>query len=270
MDVKLVKAELKDAQLILEGQREAFLPDAGRYHAGDMDPANEKLENIQKAITDEYFYMIFADGEFAGALMIEKDPDPLHLKLHTLYVLPDLHNRGIAGKAVDLAEKLHSRAVEWALNTPSDLANNRHLYEKKGYVKRREVKINDFLTLSYYSKAGEAAPRYEAAVNRSEAQSSTIELRKGQRFTVGPKFEGNEGWNGWYHCTTEGRSGWVPESVIDFDNAEGTAKEDYSSFELDIVKGETLRGLKETGDWIWCENSKGARGWVPKDCIRQI
>lgn len=267
MDVKLVKAEIKHAQMILDGQREAFLPLLERYNDGDMDPANEKLENISKAIENEYFYIILAGEAFAGALMIEKAPDPLHLKLHTVYVLPAFQNKGIAGRAIDIAEGLHEDAVEWTLNTPADLVNNRRLYEKKGYIKRGEVNINDALTLSYYSKAGSGALRCEAAESRNAAQNGRIELRKGQRFSVGPKYDGGEGWHGWYHCTAGSGSGWVPESIIDFDGSEGAAKEDYSSVELDIEKGEELICFKETGGWMWCENSKGMRGWVPQECL---
>ncbi len=270
MDVKLVRAGSKDAQLILEGQRKAFWPLLEKYQDGAADPANESIENIRKAIENEYFYLIFADETFAGALMIEKDPDTYHLKLHTVYVIPGFQNKGIAGEAIDMAESLHSEAVEWTLNTPADLENNRHLYEKKGYIKRGEKKINDLLTLSYYSKAGRAAHVYEATESRDVKQGVSFELHKGQRFSVGPKYEGNKGWDGWYHCVAESGNGWVPESIISFDAAEGNAKEDYSSFELSIKKVETLKGIKETGGWILCENGKGIRGWVPKECLRII
>lgn len=122
--------------------------------------------------------------------------------------------------------------------------------------------------LANYSKAGAAALCYEAAESRTAVNSITIELSKGQRFSVGAKYEGDEGWDGWYYCIAEGGSGWLPESIIDFDGAEGTAKEDYSSFELSIVKGEKLRGLNKTGGWIWCENSRGERGWVPEGSLK--
>ncbi len=267
MNVTLVKAGQKDAQLILAGQREAFLPMLERYNAGDMDPANEKIENIQKAIEREYFYKILADGTFAGAMMIEKEGE-LHLKLHTLYVKPDMQNKGIGGRAIDIAEKLHADAVEWTLNTPADQENNRHLYEKKGYVKRGERKINDALTLIYYSKAGSGAPVFIAAQSRDPKQSETIELKKGQRFKVGEEYQGPEGWDGWFYCTADTNRGWVQESFIERQGEGGIAKEDYSSFELMIEQGEKLRCLRETGGWALCENSRGGRGWVPMECLR--
>lgn len=270
MDVTLAVARQNDAVMILEGQRKAFLPSLERYQDGDMDPANEKLENIQRAIENEYFYVILADGEFAGALMIEKDPDRQHLKLHTIYVLPEFQNRGIAGCAIDIAQRLHDDAADWRLNTPADLANNRHLYEKKGYIKRSEIKINDLLTLVYYSKCGESAIPYRAETDRDARRDDPIELHRGQSFSVGEAFQEQEGWDGWYFCIAGAKSGWVHESVIKMQGGKGVAKEDYSARELSLKKGEKLKGIKETGGWIWCENEKGERGWTPKCCLKRV
>ncbi|MGE5494381.1 MAG: GNAT family N-acetyltransferase [Burkholderiales bacterium] len=184
MNVTLVRAGSKDAETILEGQRNAFLPMLERYNDGDMDPANEKLENIQKAIRGQHFYKILADGKFAGALLIEEERGGERLKLHTLYVLPELQNMGIGGRAIDIAERLHQGAADWTLNCPADLENNRHLYEKKGYIKRSEQKINDALTIVNYTKCGDAAAVYEAIAAREAKRDGVIELAKGESVSV--------------------------------------------------------------------------------------
>lgn len=270
MDVTLVSAGTGDAATILDGQRRAFLPQLERYQDGDMDPANEKLENIQKAICDEYFYMILADGAFAGALLIKEERGGERLKLHTVYVLPELQNIGIAGRAIDIAERMHAYAADWALNCPADLKNNRHLYEKKGYIKRREIRINGALTLASYSKCGEGAARCEAVTAHKAKQGDPIELIKGQSFSVGEAFQEQEGWDGWYFCTAGAKSGWVHESVIDMRGDKGVAKEDYSARELSLEKGEKLRAIRETGGWMWCENERFERGWAPKSCLKRV
>jgi GNAT superfamily N-acetyltransferase len=270
MDVTLVRAVIEDAETILEGQRNAFLPMLERYNDGDMDPANEKLENIQKAIRGQHFYKILADGKFAGALLIEEERGGERLKLHTLYVLPELQNMGIGGRAIDIAERLHQGAADWTLNCPADLPNNRHLYEKKGYIKRGEQKINDALTIVYYTKCGDAAAAYEAIAAREAKRDGLIELVKGQSVSVGEAFFEQEGWDGWYYCTAAEQSGWVHESVLDIHGGKGVAKEYYSSNELDLEKGERLRGIAETGGWVWCENSRFERGWVPLGCLKRL
>lgn len=270
MNVTLVKASTEDAQAIWCGQREAFLPLLERYRDGDADPANEKLESIKDAIEQEYFYVILADGEFAGALMIEKNPDEKRLKLHTVYVKPALQSRGIAGRAIDIAEKLHA-PVEWTLNTPADLEGNRHLYEKKGYYLRGCLKINERLTLAYYSKAGAGAHIYEAVKAREPERGEPLILKKGDAVSVGETYEGPEGWDGWVRCTAEdGASGWVIKSAVDIREGIGIAMEDYSSFELDIEKGERLCALRSAGGWLWCENEQGKRGWVPEEYLKAM
>lgn len=269
MDVTLISAGQGDAETILMGQRKAFLPTLERYHVGDMDPANEKLENIQKSIRGQYFYMILADGKFVGALLAEEERGGERMKLHTLYVLPGLQNMGIGGRAIDIAERLHP-AADWTLNCPADLENNRHLYEKKGYVKRREHKVNDALTIVYYTKCGAAAAAYEAIADRETKRNDVIELARGQSVTVGEAFLEQEGWDGWYFCMAAEQTGWVHESVLDMHGGKGVANEDYSSKELDLKKGEQLRGITETGGWIWCENSRFERGWAPLSCLKRL
>lgn len=54
------------------------------------------------------------------------------------------------------------------------------------------------------------------------------------------------------------------------DGEQGTMKEDYSSFELDIKQGELLKALRSTGGWLWCENEQGKRGWVPQELLKRI
>lgn len=61
----------------------------------------------------------------------------------------------------------------------------------------------------------------------------------------------------------QGRSGWIPDRVLDRDSDVAQCIEDYSARELDVDAGESLRLLHETGGWWWCENARGQQGWVP-------
>ncbi len=60
-----------------------------------------------------------------------------------------------------------------------------------------------------------------------------------------------------------GRSGWIPDDVLDRDNGQARCTEDYSARELDVDATETVHLLRETGGWWWCENARGQQGWVP-------
>jgi len=70
MEVRIERAKLEDAELILEGQRKCFLPLLERYQDHDLNPCNEKLESIQKSIIEHYFYKILVDGKFSGAVYV--------------------------------------------------------------------------------------------------------------------------------------------------------------------------------------------------------
>jgi ribosomal protein S18 acetylase RimI-like enzyme len=49
-------------------------------------------------------------------------------------------------------ESTFPKVKTWSLNTPKDNRRNRHFYEKLGYKKNGEAKINDRLTLIEYKK----------------------------------------------------------------------------------------------------------------------
>jgi len=44
---------------------------------------------FKKSIIEHYFYKILVDGKFSGAVYVHENPDKLHMKLHTIYVLPE-------------------------------------------------------------------------------------------------------------------------------------------------------------------------------------
>jgi GNAT superfamily N-acetyltransferase len=161
MDITLEQAKLEDAELILAGQRMCFLPLLERYQDHDFNPCNEKITSIQDSILNHYFYKILLNERFVGAIFVHENPDKLHFKLHTIYVLPEYQNKGVGSRAIDLVEKKHNDAIEWFLETPHDLRRNHHLYEKKGYMRTgHEEKINDNLTLVHLKKIQDNHMKY--------------------------------------------------------------------------------------------------------------
>lgn len=69
---------------------------------------------------------------------------------------------------------------------------------------------------------------------------------------------------GWVWCTAaDGRQGWVPRLFLKGEGANVTADRDYDARELSISAGERLTLLEEVNGWVWVENGRGERGWVP-------
>lgn len=95
-----------------------------------------------------------------------------------------------------------------------------------------------------------------------------ITLQCGDALCVGERYEGTEGWDGWYFCTVPGRpGGWVPEQLIARQpDGTGRALADYCARELDVDPGEVLRGSRTLNGWLWCHRAgqgPDASGWVP-------
>ncbi|KAA8995771.1 ligand-binding protein SH3 [Affinibrenneria salicis] len=101
--------------------------------------------------------------------------------------------------------------------------------------------------------------------HRSEYPEPVIP-NKGEPVSIGEKYQGPEGWEGWYFCTAPGQaSGWGPEQVIErFDDATGRAREDYSARELDVDEGDILTAATTLNGWVWCSRPcRSEAGWVP-------
>jgi uncharacterized protein YgiM (DUF1202 family) len=72
----------------------------------------------------------------------------------------------------------------------------------------------------------------------------------------------------WVWCTDpRGKSGWVPQNLIDPNNH--TARCDYSAIELSAHIGETLTIESTNNGWHWCTNQQGQRGWIPIDHLTE-
>lgn len=100
-----------------------------------------------------------------------------------------------------------------------------------------------------------------------------IELRRGDRVSVGPEYDGPEGWRGWRLCAAAGqKDGWVPEQMIELDGTGGgIMKEDYCARELTTSVGERVIGSRIVNGWLWASRpSDGATGWVPISTVRAL
>ena len=92
-------------------------------------------------------------------------------------------------------------------------------------------------------------------------------LHKGDKVLLGKEYSNNPNWKNWVWCQKIGseNTGWVPKQIIQITNDTGIVLEDYSANELNVQKNEKVTALRELNGWIWCLNSHGKKGWVPKE-----
>ena len=96
--------------------------------------------------------------------------------------------------------------------------------------------------------------------------SHPIAMQAGDRIQIGRR---DEDYQGWIWCThSDGRSGWVPESLVSIDGNDGRAQCDYTAKELSAVTGEVLELGEAHSGWIWATNSRGESGWLPIDHLK--
>lgn len=155
MEIKLVKVGIEDAEKLWKMQTYAFKDLYEKYQDTATSPATEKLDKIIMRLNQPftYYYYIEADGVIVGAIrIVDKHDNAEPKRISPIFVLKEHRNKGLAQKAIQLAEKLHGNS-NWELDTILQEEGNCYLYEKLGYYQTGKMeKINDKMTLVYYKK----------------------------------------------------------------------------------------------------------------------
>lgn len=114
---------------------------------------------------------------------------------------------------------------------------------------------------------------YEVIELHRSNYPNPITIRKGTKLKLGNKYSGTENWDNWRYCYTldNGAEGWVPEQLLIVENEYGVILEDYTAKELNVEKGEIIKGMRELNGWLWCiKIIDRDEGWLPKDKLRII
>ncbi len=158
MEVKLVRADAKDAKELHAMQVKSFRELLEKYQDFDTSPANESVEKVEARLKQEftYFYFICVGTQKAGAIrIVDKKEKGKNKRISPIFLLPEFQNQGIAQKAILLCEKIHGSKC-WELDTILQEVKNCHLYEKMGYRQTGKTEvINERLTLVFYEKKGQ-------------------------------------------------------------------------------------------------------------------
>ncbi|MFV3288455.1 SH3 domain-containing protein [Pseudomonas sp. NY11955] len=100
-----------------------------------------------------------------------------------------------------------------------------------------------------------------------------IRFAKGTLLDIGPRYEGEPGWQDWYLCTCAGQEpGWVPAQLIErLSVCQGRALDHYSAHELDVDPGQRVQMVRPLNGWVWCRRQgNGELGWLPAEKVRRV
>jgi isopentenyldiphosphate isomerase len=152
-NIVLRSANSTDAQILLDIQKEVFLPLYEKYHDHGTSPVNQTLEKFLKRFDIGDYYKIFHQNYLVGSVFVyEKEPGVMIL--HIINIIRRSQNKGIAQEVMKRLELMYPQATCWELETILSEKRNCYLYEKMGYVQSGELKvINDKMTLVIYKKS---------------------------------------------------------------------------------------------------------------------
>jgi ribosomal protein S18 acetylase RimI-like enzyme len=144
-------SKYEEANKLLRIQKEAFYPDLLKYKDYHTSPASESIDYFLVRMLSTSHYSIFVEETLAGGICVVKQSKD-HNYLYRIYLGPDFQNKGLGTGILQKLEHKFPQVKKWTLDTPKDNLRNRHFYEKFGYKKTGEQKINEYLTLIDYEK----------------------------------------------------------------------------------------------------------------------
>lgn len=145
INIKLEKAQLADAEMIVRINTAAYNSDKNQFGGGGDGgpPGYDSLEHIKGSITRFPSYKICLGEETIGWFLLA-DVDENMVELHNFCINPACHNRGYGFAALQLMETLIPKGKLWILGTPHYSVKNQHVYEKAGF-KRAGIFEDGFL-----------------------------------------------------------------------------------------------------------------------------
>ena len=153
--MKLVRAQVQDAERIWKMQIDAFSELYAKYEDTETSPAVEPLEKVIMRLEQPYtyYYFIEVDGTVVGAIrVVDRKESSIAKRISPIFIMTEYRGRDYAQRAIQLAEEIHG-ASNWELDTILQEKGNCYLYEKMGYRRIGEAKVvNGRMTLIFYHK----------------------------------------------------------------------------------------------------------------------
>lgn len=135
MIIKIVKAEMGDAETLADIYNQSFYSDFIKY--GECPGYGKTEKDIQDGMQKYIVYKIVVNSQTVGAISVNQE-SKTHCFLGALCVIPEYANRGIGQQAMSLLDKEFPSVQCWTLETPSDKEQNHYFYKKLGYTVTKE------------------------------------------------------------------------------------------------------------------------------------
>lgn len=148
--MKITKAEISDAEIILGIQQIAYLAEAKQYNDFKIPPLTQTLESIKSQYSDTIFLKAIVDSMIVGSIRgVEKNGT---CYISRLMVLPRFQGKGIGSAMLTEIENYFTEINRLELFTGSSSEHNIHFYKKHGYQEFKREPLSNENTLVYMEK----------------------------------------------------------------------------------------------------------------------
>lgn len=144
-----MRASEIDLTEILSLQRLAYHENAERYNDFEILPLTQTLEDLREESKSSVILKSVHEDKIIGSVRAFKKG--INCYIGRLIVHPDYQNKGIGRKLIAEIEKIFEGS-RYELFTGHLDEKNLAFYEKQGYKRLREEKINDGLWFVYFEK----------------------------------------------------------------------------------------------------------------------
>ena len=148
--MKIQKADVSDAEHILELQKISYKSEAELYHDHNMPPMTQTLKEMQDDFLYKKFLKVTDGNKIIGSVRVFEKDGTCHIG--RLMVHPDFQNQGIGTKLMQKIENLFDTCKRLELFAGNKSKKNIMLYEKLGYNTFKTEKINENISLVYMEK----------------------------------------------------------------------------------------------------------------------
>jgi ribosomal protein S18 acetylase RimI-like enzyme len=144
------RAQVEDAEVILELQKLAYLSEAEIYNNHRIPPLTQTLEEIKTEFYNQIFLKALIENRIIGSVRAYQTKGTCHIG--RLVVHPEFQNRGIGSRLMREIENLFETSRRFKLFTGDNSERNLYLYQKLGYREYRRQKFQENLVLVYLEK----------------------------------------------------------------------------------------------------------------------
>jgi RimJ/RimL family protein N-acetyltransferase len=143
-------ADVKDAEVILQLQKDAYESEAQIYNDFEIPPLTENLSQLKTLFASHIFLKATIDHKIAGSVRAKINNGTCHIG--RLIVNPEFQNRGIGTKLLAEIELKYPACRRFELFTGIKSTRNIRLYEKAGYKAFKTESVSNKLSLICFEK----------------------------------------------------------------------------------------------------------------------